>query len=96
MKNSGKYRRIVIKIGSNVLTRDDGHPTRRASRHLWTRLRACTVRAWRWSSSRRGPSLRDAACWSRAWGASTRSLRARLYSAVGQVKFAEPLLRPLQ
>ncbi len=43
MDRTSKYRRIVIKAGSNVLTRDDGRPTPRAFRPSWTRSPGCTA-----------------------------------------------------
>ena len=41
MDTQNKYRRIVIKVGSNVLTRDDGRPdTTRAWKKAYVTLTA--------------------------------------------------------
>ena len=45
MHNTLRYKRIVVKIGSNVLTRDNGTPDTPAYRPLSTRSPHCTPRA---------------------------------------------------
>ena len=86
MTHNGKYRRIVIKIGSNVLTRDDGHPdTTRISALVdqIARLHRAGVEVILVSSGAvaSGRSLLE----SRVGRIDTVSAR-QLYSAVGQVK----------
>ena len=86
MTHNGKYRRIVIKIGSNVLTRDDGHPdTTRISALVdqIARLHRAGVEVVLVSSGAvaSGRSLLE----SRVGRIDTVSAR-QLYSAVGQVK----------
>ena len=86
MTHTGKYRRIVIKIGSNVLTRDDGRPdTTRISALVdqIARLHRAGVEVVLVSSGAvaSGRSLLE----SRVGRIDTVSAR-QLYSAVGQVK----------
>ena len=96
MDTQNKYRRIVIKVGSNVLTRDDGRPDT-------TRISALVDQVAR--LHRAGTEVILVSSGAVASGRSILGQRAgkldsvsarQLFSAVGQVKLTQPLLRPLQ